>query len=128
MLSNLSSVCTCNWSHLGMMQLLLILVMIRQLLNKISNCPILHANWCCSIILYSILIQHTFCFPMILLLRILLWILIASLSCLDLILFWWWKKICLIWIWIFFISLRFIFVHFSHIYNLNFVFWFLRTH
>jgi hypothetical protein len=56
LLSNLSSIGACNWSHLRMMQLLLILIMIWDLLNEISYCSILHACGSCSIILYSVLI------------------------------------------------------------------------
>lgn len=54
--------------------------MIWYLLNEISNRSILHADGCSSIALDSILIQHTLRLSMILLLRILLLILIASLS------------------------------------------------
>jgi len=101
--------------------------MIWYLLNEISNRSILHTNRSSSIALNSILIQHTFCFSMILLLRILLLILIAPLS--WLVLFLRYQKIaCLIWILILFVSLRFIFVHFCHVYYLTLIFGFLRTH
>ena len=101
--------------------------MIWYLLNEISNRSILHADRSSSIALNSILIQHTFCLSMILLLRILLLILITSLSWLVLFLRYQ-KIVCLIWILILFVSLRFIFVHFRHIYYLTLVFGFLWTH